>query len=76
MRQPKKSTPRCFSIRVCLLTRRDGVTDFRTRREERAQTVEHQPFDVARRNAPAFGVLGATASDKRRQTTSFRSLTS
>jgi hypothetical protein len=25
--------------------RRDGVTDFRTRREERAQTVEHQPFE-------------------------------
>ena len=47
--------------------RRDGVTDFRTRREERAQTVEHQRFDVARRNAPAFGMLGATASDKRRR---------
>jgi hypothetical protein len=46
--------------------RRDGVTDFRTRREERAQTVEHQRFDVARRNEPAFGMLGATASDKRR----------
>jgi len=46
--------------------RRDGVTDFRTRREEGAQTVEH-PFDVARRNAPAYGMLVATASDKRRR---------
>src|ERR1700730_6638616 len=46
---------------------RDGVADLRTRREERAQTVEHQPFDVARRNAPAFGMLGATANDKRRR---------
>ena len=47
--------------------RRDGVTDLRTRREEGAQTVEHQPFDIARRNAPAFGMLGAAASDKRRR---------
>jgi hypothetical protein len=47
--------------------RRDSVTNFRARREERAQTVEHQPFDVARRNAPAFGMFGAAASDKRRR---------
>ena len=47
--------------------RRDGVADFRARREERAQTVEHQPFDVARRNAPAFGMFAATASDKHRR---------
>jgi hypothetical protein len=47
--------------------RRDGVTDFRTRREERAQTVEHQPFDVPCRNAPVLGMLAATASDKRRR---------
>ena len=39
--------------------------DFRTRREERAQTVEHQPFDVARRNAPAVGMLRGAAGDKR-----------
>jgi hypothetical protein len=47
--------------------RRDGVTDLRTRREEGAQTVEHQPFDIARRNALAVGMLGAAASDKRRR---------
>jgi hypothetical protein len=35
--------------------------------KSRTQTVEHQPFDVGRRNAPAFGMLGATARDKRRR---------
>jgi hypothetical protein len=45
--------------------RRDGVTDFRARGEERGQPVEHQPFDVARRNAPALGMLRTGASDQR-----------
>jgi hypothetical protein len=32
-----------------------------------SETVEHQPFDIARRNALAVGMLGAAASDKRRR---------
>jgi hypothetical protein len=31
------------------------------------ETVEHQPFDVARWKASALGMLRATVSDKRRR---------